>query len=339
MQDVVATQYQIAKTAYTQNMREAEEEHEQTRREKEETEMRMEDVTKKIKAYLDLQKERVDRYRHDMTTPADTLRDESEYGDFSEDEGVEALEKAAEDLLEVFARVLFDRENLAMEKKRCLEILKVKGYGDKLDILLRETLLKMTNSLAEMKKDAEVCSKVAKQKEKEIQVLKTRTERQITKDQLQILQQHNLIAEKEDQVKELERKLDETQEELEDAISDVIDWRKRCEVLEKTRRMGYYNPDWNKSNNINDSAIWKRMWKYQKAIKARDEKMEPILPMIEMSGQMSAQKIQSVPSLNLEEHEEVTRSSDDDQPECVRPRDADQHKSKVNLGHSTSYNC
>ena len=53
-----------------------------------------------------------------------------------------------------------------------------------------------------------------------------------------------LARQREERIRQLERLLMESTTNLDEQKGEVAKWTKRCEILEKTRRLGYYYPKW-----------------------------------------------------------------------------------------------
>lgn len=106
-----------------------------------------------------------------------------------------------------------------------------------------ETALKNAEKTTmKTQKEADINDQMAKNLETRMRNLRMETDRQLAAKERMLLMHENMSREMEDRVRKLESKLIKTTQDVNVFEEEAERWRKRCLLLEKTRRIGYYRP-------------------------------------------------------------------------------------------------
>ena len=154
---------------------------------------------------------------------------------------VRMLQDKISTLNKVLENEIDQHERLLSERKKCYDILGGEPSDGPLDQILQNELSKFSKELGQSTNESETKKKQVSSLDKQVRGLKQDLSSQISQKNVQLEQIHRSL-------KQTERMLQNSREDTTDMArkrdiykKQVDYWKERCELLEKTRRLGYYH--------------------------------------------------------------------------------------------------
>lgn len=241
IQLILAMRYQVAKDSWYEQMVKLHEDLKDSVDWKWKQNSKMKDLSQNIAAFLKLQKNNINEYAHDSATDLDLTRDDLDPEGKRRDYSI-LLERSVSTMLEVLSRLILDKERMIEEKDRCLKVLKISKPCPQLDVALQDALLKAAEELVQSRSQATVSTSKAQSAEGKLKKLKVETDQMLAEQQQKLMYWESLALQREDRIMRLDRQLADAEQKRVDADEQVQRWKQKCFLLEKTRRLGYYNP-------------------------------------------------------------------------------------------------
>ena len=104
--------------------------------------------------------------------------------------------------------------------------------------MLEEVLANSREQLEKARREAEISDKLAKSMEERFNNLKSETDKFLASKEEKNLKLETEILERNAQICLLQKKEIDSQDEKDKSEDELEQWRKRCEQLERTRRIG-----------------------------------------------------------------------------------------------------
>ena len=241
MQLILALRYQAAKEAWYEQMTKAQGELREALNYKWRQNGRLKGLVEKITAFMRIQQKRISEHAHDKIHGLDLTREdldpESNRRDY-----YEALEQHIDEVLAVLSKVLLEKENLSDERSRCLGVLKITSPMQQLDVALEDALLTAAEDIVKTKHKASLSDTMAQSLEAKMKSLKMETDRDLSERQRRLMYLESLSQQREERIRQLEKMVTDARTRQADTQEELAKWKKKCQMLEKTRRLGYYNP-------------------------------------------------------------------------------------------------
>lgn len=122
-----------------------------------------------------------------------------------------------------------------------------------LDIVLDDALRRAAEKASQHQVEATVSDKLATSLDLRLKRTQRDMDRELTEKERHIVYIESVLRQRESTIRALEKQTMETKAKLEELEYEMESWRKRCELIEKTRRLGYYFPGWYDKLHYNNS--------------------------------------------------------------------------------------
>lgn len=241
IQLLLALRYQAAKEAWYEQMMKAQNELKEALNHKWKQNGRLKGLAEKVTAFMRIQQKRVNEHAHDVFHGVDLTREDMD-PESNRRDYYDVMEHYIDKVLEVLSKVLLEKENLSDERSRCLEILKIDSTMLQLDVALEDALLRAADDIFMTKEKATHSDTQAQSLDARMKSLKMETDRDLTEKQRRLMYLESVGQQKEDHIRQLEKMVTVKRVKQSDTQDELNKWKKKCQMLEKTRRLGYYNP-------------------------------------------------------------------------------------------------
>ncbi len=141
-------------------------------------------------------------------------------------------------------QIIEEHQKLVEERGACYELLGYSPDDGSLEEVLKGTLRRASNELGRQINEVTDKGHLAVSLEDQIRQLRKAMGTQISFKNVEIEQMQRAARQREDEIKKVKKILNTTNHEKDIMGAQVEYWKQRCEVLEKTKRLGYYYLSW-----------------------------------------------------------------------------------------------
>ena len=107
---------------------------------------------------------------------------------------------------------------------------------------IEDALIRAAEDSIKMRSQANLSDTMAQSLESRLKNLKIETDKQLADQQEKLMYWESLAMQREEKVMRLDRQISEMEQRRVEAEEEAVKWKRRCLMLEKTRRLGYYYP-------------------------------------------------------------------------------------------------
>ena len=122
------------------------------------------------------------------------------------------------------------------------QILHINKPATQLDTILHFALSNAEVDKVNAKREAELSDKMVQSLDSRMKAMKVQRDRDLMEKERHIAHLDHVISEKEAQIRAAERKMKDMTQKWQESTEELKKWKTRTELLEKTRRLGYYTP-------------------------------------------------------------------------------------------------
>jgi len=254
IQELIATRYQAAKEAWRRQLEKERQTKDEALRILQGENSRMKCLTQRIHAWMRIQKDQISPYAHDMESALQLTRGDTD-PDSSKQDYYQTAERAVDETLQLLSSLLCDKERRDEERKRCLKMMDCTNHAMDLDILFQEELRRAIEKAEKHEKEATISDTLAKSLDTRLFKTQREMDRELTEKEKHILYTESVIRQRESTIKGLEQQIHDAKAALSEAEYELDSYKKKCELIERTRRLGYYYPGWYDKVYCNISSV------------------------------------------------------------------------------------
>ncbi|KAK2175945.1 hypothetical protein NP493_695g01044 [Ridgeia piscesae] len=243
-QMLIARRYQAAKEACHSQLYTEQRKLAAVMEEKRQLNRKLKHMLEKLTTFQRVQKARLTGLAHDLDTPSDLIRGDND-PDCSKVDYSGQLEETLEAMLATVSSLLLQKENMSDERRRCIQLLDVPpAVAGHMDVVLEDALERATHDIVKSKRDAKLSDRLAQALESRMRQLTVDADRRLMGMEQETQRTKSELRRAEEKARKLEAELVTTQQRAGETEDELQRWRVRCDLLEKSRRLGYYHPGW-----------------------------------------------------------------------------------------------